>query len=38
MDVLENKEAWAANFHQGWLLHLFETGKIDWKKIPTPKE
>jgi D-proline reductase (dithiol) PrdB len=35
--VWENREQWLAGFHDGWLTHLEQTGTIDWKKYPRPR-
>jgi len=36
MDILENREAWTANFRAGWLATAEATGKLDWKRYQRP--
>lgn len=37
MEILENRDQWLANFRQGWLAHYQQTGAIEWKDYPRPK-
>mgnify|MGYP001822173724 CR=1 FL=1 len=37
MEILENYTAWRTTFHQGWLAHVEETGKIDWDLYNRPR-
>jgi len=37
MEILENRDQWLADFREGWLAHYQQTGEIDWKRYPRPK-
>ncbi len=37
MNIVENLEVWGTEFEQGWLAHLQETGKFNWKTYPKIK-
>ncbi len=37
MEILENRDQWLADFREGWLAHYQQTGTIDWKRYPRPK-
>ncbi len=37
MDILENREAWAAAYRDGWLAHLQETGETNFRLYQPPK-
>ena len=37
MEILENKDQWRTNFHEGWLAHFQQTGTVDWKLYQGPK-
>ncbi len=37
VEILENRDQWLANFRQGWLAHYQQTGAIEWKDYPRPK-
>lgn len=37
MDILENRDAWLAEFEAGWLKHYNETGEFDWKQYNLPR-
>ncbi len=37
MEILENRDQWLANFQEGWLAHYQQTGEIDWKRYPHPR-
>jgi len=34
--ILENKDAWAESYRNGWLRHHQETGQFDWKQYNKP--
>ena len=36
MDIVENLDAWQAEFDSTWLAHYNETGETDWKIYPKP--
>lgn len=40
MDIIENQDAWIAEFESNWLKHYNETGETNWKlyNIPRNKE
>jgi hypothetical protein len=35
--ILENKKQWSANYRNGWLAYLQETGEIDWSLYEHPR-
>ena len=37
MEIMENRDQWLASFREGWLAHYQQTGIIDWKRYPRPK-
>ena len=37
MPILDNLADWQANFNAGWLAHFQQTGALDWKQYPRPK-
>ncbi|PJF39408.1 MAG: hypothetical protein D6737_04665 [Chloroflexi bacterium] len=37
MEILENRDAWRAEFEAGWLAHLKATGEQDWPNYNRPK-
>lgn len=37
MKILENKKQWSADYRNGWLSHLQETGEIDWNLYEHPR-
>lgn len=37
MEILENRAQWEKTYRQTWLAHLEQTGQIDWKLYPLPK-
>lgn len=36
MEILENREAWGAEFENGWLAHFRKTGEMDWSRYNRP--
>ena len=36
MDILENKEKWRANYHQGWLAQVQKDGQVNWRLYKHP--
>ena len=36
MDIVENLDAWQAEFDSTWLAHFNETGETNWKIYPKP--
>jgi hypothetical protein len=37
MQILENKDRWSADFRAGWLVHLEQSGAVDWKLYQHPR-
>jgi hypothetical protein len=36
MEIVENLDAWQAEYERTWLAHYKETGEVNWKIYPKP--